>query len=80
MSDIVAALASPTTTPKKEDVLRFLTPEISVRNGKYGAYIHHQTKDMKKPAFYNIKKFKESYRYCAEDVLLAWIKETYNIG
>lgn len=80
MTDIAAALASPTPTCKKEDVLRFLTPEISVRNGKYGAYIHHQTKDMKKPAFYNIKKFKESYRYCAEDVLLAWIKETYNIG
>ena len=60
-------------------IIRGLTEEISIRNGKYGAYIHYKTEKMTKPKFLNIQKFKESYRYCSEEVLLKWIKDTYNI-
>jgi len=60
-------------------IIRILTPELSVRNGKFGAYIYYKTDKMKKPTFYNIQKFKESYRHCSAEVLIQWIKETYKI-
>jgi DNA topoisomerase-1 len=63
----------------KIKIIRELTQEISIRNGKYGAYIHYKTEEMTKPKFLNIQKFKESYRYCSEEILLKWIKDTYNI-
>jgi DNA topoisomerase-1 len=69
------------TKPKEENtkIIRELSDGLSIRNGKYGAYIHHQTKEMKKPAFYKLKGFKESYRLCQKDVLMEWIKNTYNV-
>jgi DNA topoisomerase-1 len=60
-------------------IIRILTNELSIRNGKFGAYIHYKTEKMTKPKFLNIQKFKESYRHCSEEVLMKWIKETYNI-
>jgi hypothetical protein len=70
------------TRPKEEantKIIRELSEGLSIRNGKYGAYIHHQTKEMKKPAFYKLKGFKESYRLCQKDILMEWIKKTYNV-
>lgn len=66
---------------EKEDnsLIRKLNDELSIRNGKYGAYIYYKTKDMKKPKFYNLNAFKESYRFCKEETIFAWIKEKYNI-
>ena len=60
-------------------IIRTLTNEISIRNGKYGAYIHYLPASSTKPKFFNIQKFKESYRHCSEEVILNWIKEKYNI-
>ena len=34
---------------------------------------------MKQPQFFNIKKFKEGFTYCKEEVLINWLNETYNI-
>ena len=70
------------TRPKCETntkIIRELSDGLSIRNGKYGAYIHHQTKDMKKPKFYKLKGFKESYRLCQKDILMEWVKKTYNV-
>jgi|UniRef100_A0A6C0DYN6 DNA topoisomerase-1 len=64
---------------ENKNIIRKLTENLSIRNGKYGAYIYYQTLDMKKPQFYNLNSFKESYRYCNERRLLDWIKEKYNI-
>lgn len=69
-------ISSQTTDIK---IIRILTNELSIRNGKFGAYIHYKTTNMIKPKFLNIQKFKESYRHCSEEVLMKWIKETYNI-
>jgi len=60
-------------------MIRILTNELSIRNGKFGAYIHYKTEKMTKPKFLNIQKFKESYKHCNEEVLMKWIKDTYNI-
>jgi topoisomerase IA-like protein len=62
-----------------EKKIRHINDNISIRNGKYGAYIYYKTPAMKKPTFHNLNKFKDSYRYCKEEVLLQWIKETYNL-
>jgi len=65
------------TNPK---IIRELTEDLSIRNGKYGAYIHYETPGMKKPQFYKLKGFKESYRLCQKEVILEWIRTTYNVG
>jgi DNA topoisomerase-1 len=69
------------TKPKEENkkIIRELSDAVSIRNGKYGAYIHYETKEMKKPKFYTLKGFKESYRFCQKEVIVDWIKKTYNI-
>jgi DNA topoisomerase-1 len=69
-------ISSPTNDIK---MIRILTNELSIRNGKFGAYIYYKTDKMTKPKFLNIQKFKESYKHCSEEVLMKWIKETYNI-
>lgn len=64
---------------KSKKIIRELTNELSIRNGKYGAYIHYYKPDMKKPQFFKLKGFSESYRHCKLEVLMEWIKDTYNL-
>lgn len=68
---------SPETT--ESPTIRVLTPEMSVRMGKYGAYVYYQKAGVKKPTFLNIKKFKEDCWKCNLDVLLTWIQTTYSV-
>jgi len=60
-------------------IIRVLRDDLSIRNGKFGAYIYYKTTKMTNPKFLNIQKFKESYRNCSLEILLKWIKDTYNI-
>ena len=66
-------------TDKSPLILRALTDDLSIRKGKYGAYAHYQRKDMPKPIFYNIKKFREGFSNCKAEILIDWLCETYNI-
>lgn len=68
-----------TTTNRPGASLRTLTPELSVRTGKFGAYVFYQKPGVKKPTFLNIKKFKENCWTCNADRLLDWLRETYQI-
>jgi DNA topoisomerase-1 len=78
--EIADAFKSKISSPINDSkIIRNLTNELSIRNGKFGAYIYYKTDKMTKPKFLNIQKFKESYRHCSEEVLIKWIKETYNI-
>ena len=61
------------------NILRVINNNISVRKGKFGPYVYYKRKDMKQPQFFNIKKFKEGFTYCKEEVLINWLNETYNI-
>jgi len=70
---------SPTENPTENPTIRVLTPEMSVRMGKYGAYVYYQKAGVKKPTFLNIKKFKEDCWKCNLDVLLKWIQTTYSV-
>ena len=64
---------------EQKKVIRELTEEMSIRNGKYGAYVHYHKPGMKKPKFLTLKGFKESYRLCHKDILMEWIKTTYGL-
>jgi topoisomerase IA-like protein len=70
------SLSSQTENKK---IIRVLNENLSIRVGKYGAYIYYKTNEMSKPKFYNISKFKQSYKFCSEEVLLQWIKDTYKV-
>jgi DNA topoisomerase I len=58
-------------------VLRTITPELSIRNGKYGPYIFFKKEAMKTPKFYALKKCPHEYKTCDESKLIEWITETY---
>ena len=78
MEDIVLHLSE--TKESDSNILRLLNDVFSVRKGKYGPYVYYKRDDMAKPEFYNIKKFKESFTYCESNILINWVKKTYNIS
>ena len=67
------------STNENKNILRIITSDLSVRKGKFGAYIYYKTEKMSKPTFYNIQKFKESYHHCSKKVLIEWLNKTYNL-
>ena len=60
-------------------LVRFITNDLSIRNGRYGNYIFYKTEEMKNPTFLKIKGFKEDYKTCSLDILKEWIETTYDI-
>jgi DNA topoisomerase-1 len=60
-------------------LVRFITKDLSIRNGRYGDYIFYKTEEMKNPTFLKIKGFKEDYKNCSLDILIDWIETTYNM-
>ena len=66
--------------PKQNGVLRQVTNDISIRNGKYGQYIYYQNSKMTRPQFLKLKGFKENPITCKDKVLKDWISKTYKIN
>jgi DNA topoisomerase-1 len=62
---------------KNMNILRTLNRDMSVRRGKFGAYIYYKTPEMKTPQFFNIKKFKEGFLTCNANTLIQWVESTY---
>jgi DNA topoisomerase-1 len=60
-------------------MVRMLTDEISIRNGKYGDYIFYKTPLMKNPTFLKIKGFTEDYKTCPVANIIEWINTTYKL-
>jgi DNA topoisomerase-1 len=67
------------TVAETNTTFRVLNSVLSVRNGKYGAYVYYQKPGVKKPTFLNIKKFKDNCWSCDPNVLLEWLHSTYNV-
>ena len=78
--EILSTFLEGLSVPKETTMIRELTPNISIRNGKFGAYIFYKTPAMKKPKFFNLNDFRESYRICPIETILTWIKEKHNIS
>jgi DNA topoisomerase-1 len=60
-------------------LVRELTNNLSIRTGKYGDYIFYKKPRAKKPNFFKLNGFNEDYKKCNKDLLVNWIKQTYNI-
>jgi DNA topoisomerase-1 len=61
-------------------VIRFITNDISVRNGKYGPYVFYKTKKMTKPLFLKITNFEGDYKTCTIATFLEWLKSEHELG
>ena len=79
LEDIEKAFDDPAFKIDK-NVLRVLTANMSVRKGKFGAYVYYKRPDMKSPTFLNIKKFPEGYSVCKIETLVKWLCDTYNLS
>ena len=55
-------------------IVREITKDMSIRTGRYGAYIYYKTATMGKPSFKSLKGFKEDYEKCS----LKKVVEYYN--
>lgn len=63
-----------------KSILRVLTKEVSIRKGKYGAYIFYQREGTKTPEFFSMKGFKEGFATCNSEDLIEWIRETHKLN
>ena len=66
------------------NIVRDITENISIRNGPRGHYIYFKTAKMKKPKFFDIKKFnlqytELDYTTCDIELFQNWCKDTYKI-
>ena len=61
------------------NIVRIISDFTSIRNGKYGLYIYHKTKTMKKPQFLKLYgcPFLDNIETCNLDELKVWIKQKY---
>jgi len=60
-------------------ILRELTKNMSIRKGKYGAYVYYRRVDMKSPQFLNVKKCPIGYLKCEVNELVEWLCTTYKL-
>jgi DNA topoisomerase-1 len=64
---------------KPVGLVREMSSNLSIRNGKFGDYILYKKPRAKKPEFLKLNDFKSDYKTCDKELLLNWIKQTYKI-
>ena len=78
IEDVIKFITKPSSS-----VIREISDDLSIRNGKYGPYIFYKTKSMKKPQFLKLAGFVledgEDYETCDNGRLIEWIEEKYSI-
>jgi len=75
LEDVPAILQ--TKEKSNMNILRELNSEMSVRRGRFGAYVYYQKAGMKTPKFLSLKKFKEGFLACKAETLIEWVESTY---
>jgi topoisomerase IA-like protein len=63
-----------------KNILRIIDTDMSIRRGKFGAYIFYKTETMSSAKFYNLNHFNKPYLTCDLQVLKDWIKEKHGIS
>lgn len=57
-------------------ILRHLTPEMSIRRGKFGSYIYYKKPDSKVPKFISLKGFDQGdYLTCETEIVIKWAED-----
>jgi DNA topoisomerase I len=63
----------------KPGIIREVSTNISIRNGKYGDYIYYKPPKVKTPKFFKLQGFTEDYKKCSIYTLRSWIKQQHQI-
>ena len=74
MDDVIELLFD---TENELENTRVLTPDATIKKGKYGYYIYYKNKKMKKPRFLKLDGFKGDYLTCDIDTIKEWFEKTY---
>lgn len=61
------------------NLIRTITPFLSIRKSAKGDYIFYKTTKMRKPSFHSLSGFEPDYKMCKIDILKSWINEKYEI-
>jgi topoisomerase IA-like protein len=79
--DVLRILEKDTTLDREKPAgfVRELSSTLSIRTGKFGDYIFYKKPRVKTPQFFKLKDFNSDARKCDKDILLNWIKLTYNV-
>ena len=80
LSDIIPQL----TASQSAGILRSITNEISIRNGKYGDYIFYKKSEWNKPRFIKLKDFttedgNNNYKTCDIEEVKKLLKDKHSI-
>ena len=67
------------STNPHSKIVRQITENVSIRDGKYGNYIFYKTQKMKKPRFISLNGFKGNILEETEDNVKKWIRENCHI-
>ena len=59
------------------NIIRKLNDDLSIRKGPKGEYIFYKTIKMKKPQFFDLKKYSGDYNNDIEEEIVNWITRTY---
>ena len=78
LQDVVDFLEKPNEKQEK-NILRILNEDMTIRKGKFGAYVYYKKKEMKKPEFLNLKQFNEGFMTCQKETLIKWLTEKYKL-
>ena len=80
MEDVAPLFQVAAAPPVSKSVLKELTPHLSIRKGKYGAYVFHQTPAMEKPAFYPLKEMTKKWDQVDTATLIQWIHTNHSLS
>lgn len=78
MTDIENLLYETDSNISANSVLRKLTSQMSIRNGKFGPYVFYKTETMKKPKFLDLKGLTNFLTRPVEEVV-QWVCDTHKI-
>lgn len=66
-------------TGKKSGIVRIINDVMSIRTGRYGAYVYYQKTSEETPKFLSLRKFREGYLTCNVEVLLEFLRTIHKI-
>ena len=72
--------SSDQSTNSQSKIIRHISDSISIRDGKYGAYIFYKTKHMKQPRFLRLTGFKGNIHEETDDNIKTWIRDNCQIN
>ena len=74
LNDVLGVLEGKSSN---SNILKQVSPHVSIRKGKYGEYIYYKTENMTKPRFLKLKNI--LWKNLTNKEILNWIQNEYNI-